>query len=92
VLDVHRRKEVRITAAKLDGTAIYMGFTLPVLNNDIIVFSVQKQRNHQSHYKVEGTRQKVGERQQKRRLEHSVLFNISNSSSNTARGHIISMF
>jgi hypothetical protein len=46
-------KVVRITAAKLDGTAVYIDFILPVLNNDIILFSVQKQHNHQSHYKVE---------------------------------------
>jgi hypothetical protein len=57
VLDGYRRKGVRITAAKLDGTAICMDFTPPILNDDIIVFSVQKKRNHQSHYKAEGTRQ-----------------------------------
>jgi hypothetical protein len=30
-----------------------MDFMLPVLNNDIILYGAQKQRNHQSHYKVE---------------------------------------
>lgn len=30
-----------------------MDFILPVFNNDIILFSVQKEHNHQSHYKVE---------------------------------------
>lgn len=39
--------------AKRDGTIACMDFTLPVLNNDIISFSVEKQHNHQSHYKAE---------------------------------------
>jgi hypothetical protein len=80
---------VRITAAKLDGTAVYMDFMLPVLNNDIILFTVQKQRNHQSHYKVEA---KGGREATEKGLEHSVLFNISNCSSNTTREHAVSMF
>jgi hypothetical protein len=62
VLDGYRRKVVRITAAKLDGTAVYMDFILPVLNNDIILFSVQKERNHQSHYKAEAKGGRGGSR------------------------------
>jgi hypothetical protein len=76
VLNGYRCKEVRITAAKLGGTAVYMDFTPPILNNDIIVFSVQKRGNHQNHYKVEVQGKWCGGRQQKRRLAHSVLFNI----------------
>lgn len=66
MLDGYRGKVVRITAEKLDGTAVYMGFILQVLNNDIILFSVQKEHNHQSHYKVgaksgrEATENEVG--------------------------------
>ena len=49
--------------AKLDGTAVCMDFTLPVLNNDIISFSVEKQHNHQSHYKAEAEGGKAREKE-----------------------------
>ena len=48
--------------AKRDGTIVCVDFTLLVLNNNIISFSVQKQHNHQSHYKADA---EVGEGKRK---------------------------
>jgi hypothetical protein len=59
--------------AKRDGTTVRTDFTLPVLNNDIISFSVEKQQhNHQSHYKAEAEGGD-GKRKGARRTQSSLL-------------------